>query len=40
MSRLFCRNRREDRKAKNAVFALLTPPLAARTPFGVATSVA
>jgi hypothetical protein len=29
MSRLNCHNRREDRKAKNVVFALPTPPAAA-----------
>ena len=40
MSRLYCRNRREDRKAKNVVFALLPPLPAARTPDGGATSVA
>ncbi|MDR1490357.1 MAG: hypothetical protein LBS65_07740 [Desulfovibrio sp.] len=28
--RLYCRNRREGRKAKKAAFALLAPPAAAR----------
>jgi hypothetical protein len=32
MSRLYCRNRREDRYAEKCDFRLAPPPLAARTP--------